>query len=76
MQLLIDLKEQRGSTRSQFEESHPRCGNQIIKYQLCIDVQSEHNYVILSGVIQLHVSANLLDHYQVILTLQSNGVTL
>jgi len=24
----------------------------IMKYQLCIDIQSEHNYVILSGIIQ------------------------
>ena len=24
----------------------------ITKYQICIDIQSEHNYVILSGVIQ------------------------
>jgi len=47
------------------------------KYQVCIDIQSEHNYVILSGVTiyQLHVSATLLGHYQVVLNLQSNCIT-
>ena len=44
------LKEQRGSTRLHFEESHLRRVNQITKFQICIDVQSEHNYFILSGV--------------------------
>ena len=35
-----------------FEESHAHCVNQSTKYQMCIDIESEHNYVISSGVIQ------------------------
>jgi len=57
-----------------FEESHPRFVYQIITYQMCIDVQSEHNYVTLSSIIRCinYMFRPLLDHHQVALSLQSN----
>jgi len=59
-----------------FEESHPCCVYQIIKYQICIDIQSEHNYVILWGIIQRinYMFRPLLGHHQVALRLQINCI--
>ena len=63
------VKKIHGTSEDNFEESHLRCVYRITKYQIYIDIQSEHNYVILLGVIhttyQLHVSATLLGHHQV-----------
>jgi hypothetical protein len=47
-----------------------------IKYQMCIDIKSEHNYVILSGIVQRinYMFRPLLGHHQVALSLQSNCI--
>jgi hypothetical protein len=48
----------------------------VIKYQMCIDIKPEHNYIILSCVIQRisHMYRPLLGCYQVTLSLQSNCI--
>jgi len=53
-----------------FEESHLRCVNQITKYQIYIDIESEHKYTVLSSSIQRinYTFRPLLDHHQVVLT--------
>jgi len=51
--------------------------NKNHKVSICIDIQSEHNYVILSGIIQ-HINymfRPLLGHHQVVPSLQSNCIT-
>jgi len=60
-----------------FEESHSHSVYQITKYQIWIDIQSEHNYVILSGIIQCinYMIWPLLGHHQVVLSLESNCIT-
>jgi hypothetical protein len=47
------------------------------KYQICIDIQSEHNYLILSDIIQCinYMFRLLLGHQQVVVSLQSNSIT-
>jgi hypothetical protein len=47
------------------------------KHQIWVDIQSEHNYVILSGIIQRidYMFRPLLGHHQVVLSLHSNGIT-
>ena len=59
---------------SLFQQSHPHCVYQITKYQIYIDIQSEHNYAILSSSIQSidYMFRPLLGHHQVVLNLQSN----
>jgi hypothetical protein len=49
----------------------------IIKYWIYIDIQSEYNYVILSGIIQRinYMFRPLFGHHQVVLSLQSNCIT-
>jgi hypothetical protein len=44
---------------------------------MCIDIQSEHNYVVLSSIIQRisYMFRPLLGHHQVALSLQSNCIT-
>jgi len=48
----------------------------VIKYQVCIDIQPEHNYIILYGIIQRinYMFRPLLGCYQVALSLQSNCI--
>jgi hypothetical protein len=48
--------------------------NKVLK---CIDIQSEHNYVILPGISQRidYMFQPLLGYHQVALSLQSNCVT-
>jgi len=43
---------------------------------MCVDIQSEHNCVILSGIIQRinYMFRPLLGHHQVALSLQSNCI--
>jgi len=51
--------------------------NFITKYQICIDIQSEHNYVILLGVIQCinYIFRPLyLAIIRFVLSLQSNRI--
>ena len=57
-----------------FRKSHPCCLNPITKYQICIDIRSEHNYAILPCSMQRinYMFRPLLGHHQVVLNLQSN----
>jgi len=47
------------------------------KYQILTDIQPEHNYVILSGIIQCinYMFQPLLGHHQVVLSSHSNCIT-
>jgi hypothetical protein len=51
--------------------------NKNHEVSICIDIQSEHNYVILSGVIQRtnYMFRPLFGHRQIVLSLQSNCIT-
>jgi len=55
-------------SQTTFEESHPCCVYQITKYQICT-IYSQNTTMLCYEVLynfQLHVSATLLGHYQVL----------
>ena len=55
-------------SQTTFEESHPRCVYQITKYQICT-IYSRYTTMLHYQVLynfQLHVSATLLGHHQVL----------
>jgi len=49
----------------------------LTKYHICIDTQVEHNYVILSVIVQgiSYMFRPLFAHHQVLLRLQTNCIT-
>jgi len=53
---------------------HESVFNPITEYQICRDIQSEHNYTTLSSSIKRinYMFRPLLDHHQVVLNLQYN----